>query len=149
MGLFWRNKLASFDTGHAGDDQTLTQLSQMSGLTAPRRWVHYPYFADEAGVREAAGVVAAAGWELQNVAESAAGGPDWVVIAERHGAVTDPDTVREREPSSKASLNSGRAATTTAGKPAPKPVAFGSKSEGVYPPATSHPAATEAHGGQD
>lgn len=95
MGLFRRNKTVPFNTGHAGDDQLLTQLAQMSDLTAPRHWVHYLYFADEAGAREAAAVVAAAGWELQDVAESAAGGPEWVVIAERHGAVTDPDAVRD------------------------------------------------------
>jgi hypothetical protein len=95
MGLFKRNKAASFETGHAGDDQLLTQLAQMSDLTAPRHWVHYLYFPDEAVAREAAEVVGAAGWDLQNVAESAAGGPEWVVIAERHGAVTSPEAVRD------------------------------------------------------
>jgi len=93
--LFRRRNAVHFDTGHAGDDQLLAQLSQMSDLTAPRHWVHYLYFADEAAARGAAAVVAAAGWELQNVAESAAGGPEWVVIAERHGAVTSPEAVRE------------------------------------------------------
>ena len=29
------------------------------------------------------------------MAESAAGGPQWVVIAERNGAVTSPEAVRE------------------------------------------------------
>ena len=95
MGLFRRHKAASFDTGHAGDDQLLTQLAQMTDLSAPRHWVHYLYFADEAAARGAAEVVSAAGWTLQNVEESAAGGPEWVVIAERHGAVTSPEAVRD------------------------------------------------------
>ncbi|MBK8459428.1 MAG: ribonuclease E inhibitor RraB [Micropruina sp.] len=67
----------------------------MSDLATPRHWVHYLYFADEGAAREAAGVVNAAGWQLQEVAESAAGGPERVVIAERHGAVTSPEAVRE------------------------------------------------------
>jgi hypothetical protein len=95
MGIFRRRKSASFDTGHAGDNQLLTQLARMSDLSTPRHWVHYLYFANEAEAREAAAVVQAAGWELQNVAESAAGGPEWVVIAERNGAVTSPDAVRD------------------------------------------------------
>lgn len=95
MGLFRRSTPVPFDTGHEGDDQLLTQLSQMSDLTAPRHWVHYLYFADEASARGAAEVVLAAGWGLQNVAESATGGPEWVVIAERQGAVTSPEAVRD------------------------------------------------------
>lgn len=95
MGLFRRNKSVGFDTGHAGDDQLLAQLSQMSDPSAPRHWVHYLYFADEAAARSAALAVGAAGWELQQLAESATGGPEWVVIAERHGAITTPETVRE------------------------------------------------------
>lgn len=94
MGLFGRRKAAQFDTGHAGDDQLLAQLAQMGDLAAPRHWVHYLYFADEAAARGAAVAVEAAGWGLQDVAESAAGGPEWVVIAERHGAVTTPEAVR-------------------------------------------------------
>jgi hypothetical protein len=95
MGLFRRNKSVGFDTGHAGDNQLLAQLSQMGDLSAPRHWVHYLYFTDEAAVRGAAPAISAAGWELQQVADSAAGGPEWVVIAERHGAVTSPETIRE------------------------------------------------------
>jgi hypothetical protein len=95
MGLFRRKGTVSFDTGHAGDDQLLTQLASMSDIAAPRHWVHYLYFADEAGARGAAEVVGAAGWDLQNVAESASGGPDWVVVAERHATVTSPEAVRD------------------------------------------------------
>ncbi len=95
MGLFRRRRTTHFTTGHPGDDQLLTQLARMSDLTAPRHWVHYLYFADEAAARGAAPVIQAAGWELQEVAESAAGGPQWVVIAERNGAVTSPEAVRE------------------------------------------------------
>ena len=95
MGLFRRNRSVGFDTGHAGDDQLLRQLSHMSDLSAPRHWVHYLYIADEAAARGAALAISAAGWELQQVAESAAGGPEWVVVAERHGAITSPETVRE------------------------------------------------------
>ncbi|MBR7743123.1 ribonuclease E inhibitor RraB [Phycicoccus sp. BSK3Z-2] len=84
-----------FDTGHAGDDQLLAQLAQMSDLSAPRHWVHYLYVADEPSARGAADAVQATGWDLQNVAESATGGPEWVVVAERHDAVTTPQAVRE------------------------------------------------------
>ena len=51
MGLFGRRKAAQFDTGHAGDDQLLAQLAQMGDLAAPRHWVHYLYFADEAAAQ--------------------------------------------------------------------------------------------------
>ncbi|MCW5954569.1 MAG: ribonuclease E inhibitor RraB [Propionibacteriaceae bacterium] len=95
MGFFRRAKTVHFNTGHAGDDQLLTQLATMSDLTAPRHWVHYLYFPDEVVAHGAAEVVKAAGWELQEVAESAAGGPEWVVIAERHDAVTSPESVRD------------------------------------------------------
>ena len=95
MGLFRRSKPVLFDTGHQGDDQLLRQLSHLSDLSAPRHWVHYLYFADEASARGAAEVVLAAGWELQNVAESASGGPEWIVIAERHRVVTSPVAVRD------------------------------------------------------
>lgn len=67
----------------------------MSDLTLTRHWVHYLYFADEAAARAAAEVVQAAGWYLQEVSESAAGGPEWVVIAEKYSAVTSPEAVRE------------------------------------------------------
>ena len=95
MGLFRRRTTASFDTGHAGDNRLLAQLVQMSDLSAPRHWVHYLYLSNEAQAREAAVVVQAAGWDLQKVAESAAGGPEWVVIAERNGVVTSPEAVRD------------------------------------------------------
>lgn len=95
MGLFRRKQVVRFDTGHAGDDQLLTQLAKMSDLAAPRHWVHYLYFADEAAARGGAGVVEAAGWLLDTVAETAAGGPEWVVIAERKDAVTSPEAVRD------------------------------------------------------
>jgi hypothetical protein len=95
VGIFRRRKAVQFNTGHTGDDQLLAQLSHMSDLATPRHWVHYLYFADESAARGAAGVVNAAGWQLKEVAESAAGGPEWVVIAERHRAVTSPEAVRE------------------------------------------------------
>lgn len=94
MSLFRRRSAPQFDTGHAGDDQLLAQLSKMSDLSAPRHWVHYLYFANEEAARGAAASVSAAGWQLQEVAESAAGGPEWVVIAEKQGVVTSPDAVR-------------------------------------------------------
>ncbi len=95
MGFLRRKKTAGFGTGHSGDDQLLAQLSQMSDLSTPRHWVHYLYFANEAAARGAAPTIAAADWDLQQVAESAAGGPEWVVIAERHRAITSPKAVRE------------------------------------------------------
>lgn len=93
MRLFRRAKPVSSDTGHPGDDQLLSQLARMSDIAAPRHWVHYLSFADETGARGAAEVVETAGWELQNVAESATGGHEWVVVAERRGAVTSPEAV--------------------------------------------------------
>ena len=95
MGLFRRAKAAVAGTGHDGDDQLLSQLSQMSDLDSPRHWVHYLYFADEGAARGAAQVVAAAGWALQTVDRSASGGPEWVVIAERRNAVTSVQSVKE------------------------------------------------------
>jgi Protein of unknown function (DUF1260). len=94
MSFFRRRNVPQFNTGHAGDDQLLAQLASMSDLTTPRHWVHYLYFANEDAARGAAVSVSAAGWQLREVAESAAGGPEWVVIAERQNAVTSPEAVR-------------------------------------------------------
>jgi len=80
-------------TGHAGDDALLAQIASRSDLSAARHWVHYLYCADEPAAHRAAAEIAAAGWELQRV-DAAAKGPGWVVIAERHNAVTSPDAVR-------------------------------------------------------
>lgn len=82
------------DTGNQGDDMLLGQIASQGDLSSPRHWVHYLYFPGEDVARAAAADVEAAGWSLQEVAESAAGGPDWVVIAERHGAVTSPEEVQ-------------------------------------------------------
>jgi hypothetical protein len=53
------------------------------------------YVPDEPRARSAAEVFEAAGWAIQHVDESAGGGPEWVVIAERHDAVTSPTAVRD------------------------------------------------------
>lgn len=97
MALFGkkRAKAAIQATGHPGDDQLLAQIAQHSDLNAERHWVHYLYFADEAAARAAATQVSAAGWAIQRVDESADGGPEWVVIAERERAVTNPANVRD------------------------------------------------------
>jgi hypothetical protein len=99
MGLFTRRaKQAVPDiapTGHAGDDALLAQIAAVSDLEAERHWVHYIYLPDEPRARSVAEVVTAAGWELQRVDVSAGGGPEWVVIAERHGAVTSPYAVHD------------------------------------------------------
>ncbi len=81
-------------TGHPGDDILLAQIATGSDIGASRHWVHYLYVADEAQARSAAEVIAAAGWDIQRVEESAAGGPQWVVIAETRAATT-PNAVRE------------------------------------------------------
>lgn len=80
--------------GHAGDDALLAQIASRSDLDAPRHWVHYLYVQDEPQARNAAQVVAAAGWQIQRVDVAAGGGPGWVVIAEAQ-AVTSPAAVRE------------------------------------------------------
>ena len=99
MGLFTRRPkqppLDFASTGDAGDDALLAHIASVSDLDAERHWVHYVYLPDEARARSVAVVVIAAGWELQRVDVSAGGGPEWVVIAERHGAVTSPRAVRE------------------------------------------------------
>jgi hypothetical protein len=99
MALFRRKKQAPVapalaSTGHSGDDQLLQLIAADGDINAPRHWIHYLYFPNEQTAREAAEVVESAGWALQQVAESAAGGPEWVVIAERHGAVTIPSEVQ-------------------------------------------------------
>ncbi len=96
MGVFRRKpepaaSLAT--TGHAGDDELLTQIARHNP-EAGRHWVHYVYVADEDAARRAAEQVTAGGWDIQLVDQSAAGGPEWVVIAEQHGAFTTPDAVR-------------------------------------------------------
>lgn len=93
MAWFKRGK-SGFDTGHRGDDELLTQLSKQSNLDDPRHWLHYLYFQDENTAHQATGQIRAGGWDIQTV-ESAADGPGFVVIAEKHDAVTSPDAVRD------------------------------------------------------
>ncbi len=99
VGLFSRRAKAPApvigSSGHAGDDALLAQIAAAGDLDAGRHWVHYVYLPDEARARSVAEVVTAAGWDLQLVDYSAGGGPEWVVIAERHGAVTSPQAVRD------------------------------------------------------
>jgi hypothetical protein len=97
MGIFRRKPAAASSlapTGHAGDDELLAQIALHSDLEAARHWVHYVYVAHEEAARLAAEQVSAGGWEIQAVDPSAAGGPEWVVVAEQHGAITTPDAVR-------------------------------------------------------
>jgi hypothetical protein len=98
MGLFsWRVKQATPHiavTGHAGDDALLVKIASISDLEASRHWLHYVYVPDEPRARSVAEVVSAAGWDIQRVAASDPG-PEWVVVAERHGAVTSPYAVHD------------------------------------------------------
>jgi hypothetical protein len=95
MAIFRRSRSpATQPTGHVGDDALLAQIAARSDLETPRHWVHYLYCADERAAKTAASAIAAGGWALQRVDE-AAQGPGWVGIAERHGAVTSADAVRE------------------------------------------------------
>jgi hypothetical protein len=94
MGFFSKRPAAVASTGHAGDDQLLAEIARHGDLRAPRHWVHYLYFADEGAARMAAAQVLGRGWDLQEVAVSAAGGPQWVVIAETSAATTH-QSVRE------------------------------------------------------
>jgi acyl transferase domain-containing protein len=95
MGFFSKRPAAATSTGHAGDDQLLAELARRGDLASPRQWVHHLYLANEEDARGAAAEVLGRGWDLQQVAVSAAGGPEWVVIAEKHDAVTTPGAVRE------------------------------------------------------
>ena len=97
MGIFRRKAEPATSvapTGHAGDDELLAQIAQHSDLEAGRHWVHYVYVAHEDAARRAAEHITASGWDIQRVDPAADGGPEWVVIAEQHGAVTTPDAVR-------------------------------------------------------
>lgn len=82
-------------TGHDGDDQLLRLMAAHTDLRTPRHWVHYLYFGEETHARGAAEVIGAAGWNVTNVDTAADGGPDWVVMVERHDAVLSPDAVRD------------------------------------------------------
>ncbi len=81
--------------GNPGDDQLLAHIAQHSNLDAGRHWVHYVYFANEDAAHAAAVQIRSGGWDIQRVDKSADGGPEWVVIAEKHGAVTSPVAVRD------------------------------------------------------
>jgi hypothetical protein len=96
MGWFKRNtkRFNEFDTGHRGDDELLGHISERSDLNTPRHWIHYLYFSGERTAREAAAEIKAGGWDIQ-ATERAAQGPGWVVIAEKHKAITSPMAVRE------------------------------------------------------
>jgi hypothetical protein len=98
MGIFRKSRPASSPaiptTGRADDDMLLAQIASRSQLDAPRHWVHYVYFNQESDARTAAEVIAAAGWQIQRVDVAADGGPQWVVIAEQHQAVTSPSSVQ-------------------------------------------------------
>ncbi len=80
-------------TGHPGDDHLLSVLAASSDLASARHWMHFLYAQHEAGAREAAQMIEAAGWHLQQVAVAADGGR-WIVIAENDDAVTSPEAVR-------------------------------------------------------
>lgn len=83
-----------FGTGHDGDDELLAQISRLSDLDNPRHWVHYLYCPNRVAAEQAANDARANGWGIQTV-EQAARGDDWVVIAEKHDAVTSPTAVQE------------------------------------------------------
>lgn len=99
MPLFSRRSRAAsnstFNTGHAGDDELLGIIAQRSDLNAPRHWVHYLYFPDEASARSWSGSIEAAGWTLRTVAPAAVDDGSWVVMPERHDVVLSPDAVRD------------------------------------------------------
>lgn len=92
MRLF-RRAPALESTGHEGDDHLLREIARRSRIDAPRHWVHYVYFADEAGARSAARAIERAGWTLQTV-DAAANGDGWVVIADQHDVVVTPASVQ-------------------------------------------------------
>jgi hypothetical protein len=83
-----------FDTGHDGDDELLAQISRRSDLTKPRHWVHYLYCPNRAAAEQAAHDATDAGWGIQAV-EPAAQGANWLVIADKHDAVTSPTAVQD------------------------------------------------------
>lgn len=95
MALFRKRGDKLPTTGHPGDAQLLTILATQHGpLEKPRHWIHYLYVADEPAARAAEGRIRSGGWQIQKVDE-AAKGPGWVVIAERHDATLNPETVAQ------------------------------------------------------
>lgn len=96
MGIFRRKparRSGIAPSGHPGDDQLLMQIAQQSELSAGRHWIHYLYFAGEEAAHAAAAQISDAGWGIRRVDQSAGGGPEWIVIADMHGAVITPETV--------------------------------------------------------
>jgi hypothetical protein len=94
MALFRRRRTRRFDTGHQGDDELLEMMASRGDLGRPRHWVHYLYVADEPAAQTAAERIGVQGWSLQRI-DSAAQGPGWVVIAEKHDAIVDAVSVPE------------------------------------------------------
>lgn len=83
-------------SGHAGDDAVLHEMVKFGAeLTEPRHWVHYLYFPDEDSARSAAESIRSEGWGLQRVDQAADNQDSWVVIAEAHGVIVNPDSARE------------------------------------------------------
>ena len=64
------------DTGHAGDDAQLTQMSEQMHLVTPRRWTHFVFFPDEATAR-AVGAELEAEWQVDVLA--APDGSGWTL----------------------------------------------------------------------
>lgn len=56
-----------FDTGHARDDEQLTQMSEQRHLVTPRRWTHFLFFPDEA-VAHAVGAERGVEWQIDVLA---------------------------------------------------------------------------------
>jgi hypothetical protein len=65
-----------FDTGHAGDDEQLTLMSNQMHLVTPRRWTHFLFFPDEATTR-AVGAELESEWQVDVLA--APDGSGWTL----------------------------------------------------------------------
>ncbi len=90
MGLFKkRRKTEPTTTGHAGDDQVLSQLEGMgTDLSRPRLWEHFVYCDDEDGAARLEAAAVEAGWTVQRVVPEYHG-----IVASRSDLAVTPGEV--------------------------------------------------------
>lgn len=90
MGLFKRKQPAA-STGHSGDDQVLSQLTQLGNDDrSPRLWEHFVYCDDEDGAATLESGATAGGWSVERVVPEYHG-----IVAKRSDLPVNAKTVAE------------------------------------------------------